>query len=178
MEPRLLWTARTKTRDSWRPSIRWATTSAHEFAKILVGKKFQISRRCGGATGGDRSTARYLRWASGLRPRHLQRSPTAKKSTVEPTHPRGAGGRNYQWLTPIDYVKNTLSFLKRSFLLHNWRKPCGAYIPTESRKAGSTEARGGRETEKDNENVSCKNNTGEWTPMEAHLAPLSPLWMY
>ena len=96
----------------------------------------------------------YLRGASGPRPRHLQRSPTAKKSTVEPTHPRGAGGRNYQWLTPIDYVKITLSFLKRSFLLHNWRKPCGAYIPTESRKAGSTETRGGRETEKDNENVS------------------------
>ena len=50
-----------------------------------------------------------------------------------------------------------------------------AYIPTESRKAGSTKARGGRETEKDNENVSCKNNTGEWTPIEAHLAPLYPL---
>ena len=45
------------------------------------------------------------------------------RNPVEPPHPSGAGGRNYQWLRPIDYVKNTLSFLKRNFLLHKWPKP-------------------------------------------------------
>ena len=33
----------------------------------------------------------------------------------------GADGASPQEAKPIDYVEITLSFLKRSFLLHNWR---------------------------------------------------------
>ena len=48
-------------------------------------------------------------------------------------------------------------------------------IPTESGKASSTKARGGRETEKDDKSAISKATLGTWAPIEAHLAPLYPL---